>query len=258
MTLDVMDKEKIKHILKSAILDNFTRYEFEDIKTPFYWQMIGQDRMFLYLFIQSLNFQFDISITKPIIQTIVKDRFKKAAFNVAINNRVSDNALQLTQKIMDGLVSADRSPNRKQEIEALKLACATGTIEHIKVPRVDVFLEKDNREVFLMYMKPLKPYSRKLLDTKRTLLNWAAVEITENPDVDIHTLIAIPYNPYEPKPYDRWTFKGLFDIKQELMIGKELWDFLGGDGTYEDLLDCFEQAGIELRPEMDAYFSRFR
>ncbi|MGC8765377.1 MAG: TdeIII family type II restriction endonuclease [Brevinematia bacterium] len=42
------------------------------------------------------------------------------------------------------------------------------------------------------------------------------------------------------------------------MVGKEFWDFLGGEGAYEDLLFCFEKAGITLRNEIDQYFSRFR
>ena len=37
----------------------------------------------------------------------------------------------------------------------------------------------------------------------------------------------------------------------------EFWDFLGGKTTYKDLLDCFERVGIELRYEIDAYFTRF-
>jgi hypothetical protein len=28
-------------------------------------------------------------------------------------------------------------------------------------------------------------------------------------------------------------------------------------GVYPELLDCFEQAGIELRPEIDHYFAEF-
>jgi len=36
------------------------------------------------------------------------------------------------------------------------------------------------------------------------------------------------------------------------------WDFIGKEGTYEELLNCFERAGIELRPEIDAYFSKFK
>jgi len=30
------------------------------------------------------------------------------------------------------------------------------------------------------------------------------------------------------------------------------------DGAYEDLLDSFEQVGIEMRGEIDDYFSRFK
>ena len=51
--------------------------------------------------------------------------------------------------------------------------------------------------------------------------------------------------------------KGMLDLPNELKVADEFWNFLGGKGTYEDLLDCFEQAGIELRPEIDAYFAKF-
>jgi len=52
--------------------------------------------------------------------------------------------------------------------------------------------------------------------------------------------------------------KGMLDLPNELKVADEFWNFLGGEGTYEDLLDCFEQAGIELRPEIDAYFGKFQ
>jgi hypothetical protein len=71
------------------------------------------------------------------------------------------------------------------------------------------------------------------------------------------TSIAIPYNPYEPRPYERWTLKGMLDVDHELKVGKDFWDFLGGEGAYEDLLECFQAAGISLRSELDTYFSRF-
>ena len=51
--------------------------------------------------------------------------------------------------------------------------------------------------------------------------------------------------------------KGTIDIKTELLVADKVWDFLGGKGAYNDLLDCFEQAGIELRPEIDDYFGKF-
>lgn len=41
------------------------------------------------------------------------------------------------------------------------------------------------------------------------------------------------------------------------MVAQEFWDFLAGEGTYQVLLDYFEQAGIELRSEIDNYFAKF-
>lgn len=58
--------------------------------------------------------------------------------------------------------------------------------------------------------------------------------------------------------YERWTLKGMLDLDNELKVAEEFWDFLGGKGAYPELLDCFERAGIELRPEIDKYFSKFK
>ena len=66
-----------------------------------------------------------------------------------------------------------------------------------------------------------------------------------------YNIVAIPYNPYEPEPYERWTLQGLFDLKIEVLVGAEFRDLLGGKNTYEDLLTVFEEAGKELYSEID-------
>jgi len=50
---------------------------------------------------------------------------------------------------------------------------------------------------------------------------------------------------------------GMLDVDQELKVAEEFWDFLGGEGCFTDLLDCFEIVGIEMREDIDNYFSRF-
>ena len=89
------------------------------------------------------------------------------------------------------------------------------------------------------------------------MLEWTAAIFALNPDAKVNTLIAIPYNPYEPEPYKRWTMRGMLDLDKELKVGKEFWDFIGGDGAYEELLDCFEKVGLEMREEIDNYFKKF-
>jgi type II restriction enzyme len=79
----------------------------------------------------------------------------------------------------------------------------------------------------------------------------------EDAGIAINALIAISYNPYAPKPYSRWTMAGMLDLEQELKVAEEFWDFLGGEGSYNQLLDIFERVGIELRSEIDDYFNKF-
>ncbi len=83
------------------------------------------------------------------------------------------------------------------------------------------------------------------------------VILANNPNKNIHTLIAIPYNPYAPNSYARWTIRGMLDLDEELKVAEEFWDFIGGQNTYNELLNCFEEVGIEMREEIDNYFKKF-
>jgi type II restriction enzyme len=131
-------------------------------------------------------------------------------------------------------------------------------VRKVKLTKVDIFLESKNGELFLFDLKSAKPNIGEFKGFKRTLLEWTSTVLASNPKAKVNSIVAIPYNPYEPKPYTRWTMRGMLDLKKELKVANEFWDFIGGDGTYDDLFGCFERVGIELRPEIDRYFSKFR
>jgi type II restriction enzyme len=72
------------------------------------------------------------------------------------------------------------------------------------------------------------------------------------PDADVMTRLAMPYNPYEPEPYSRWTDGGLYDFSHgEILVGKEFWNHVGRGDVYDDLLDIFSQAGEQVRKGLD-------
>jgi hypothetical protein len=122
---------------------------------------------------------------------------------------------------------------------------------------VDIWLEDFNDHKYLIKLKSVKPSFVGLFEYKHKFLKWVAQEFCLNHESKIYPIIGIPYNPNYPKPYGKWWMSGLFDTKVEVLVGNELWDFIGGNGAYDDLLDCFEQAGIELRPEIDQHFTKF-
>lgn len=251
-----MQKAKIKERLTHTLRQKFSSYTPETSYMPFHTRLLGKDRMALYSFIQSLNTNFGTSIFEPVAEELGVLKFDIIKRQSSAGECISKDAQRAIQDIMDALESGTNKPNKAQELA--KILNAKGReIVKIKPTKVDLFLQKDN-EVYLIDIKTAKPNKGGFKEFKRTLLTWAACFAHENPSAKIHTLIAIPYNPYEPKSYERWTMAGMLDLEKELKVAKEFWDFVGGDGSYEMILEAFEEVGCEMRDEIDEYFKKFR
>lgn len=186
-----------------------------------------------------------------------KKYFKTAKTQAVAGKNISSHAQLVIQKIINGLTTAEITPNKEKEIEAIRKVCQKGTMTKVRLTEVDLMIESKSGEYFLFDIKTAKPNAGGFREFKRTLLEWVAVFLANDPKAKINTLIAIPYNPYEPAKYNRWTMRGMLDLDKELVVANEFWDFLGGKGAYEDLLNCFEKIGIELRDEIDEYFSKY-
>ena len=248
----------VETTIRESLREKFQNYEPESKNMPFHYRLLGKDRMALYSFIQSLNTTFGISIYEPVAETLAKTHFVKAQAQYEVGNEISEDAQNEIQHIMNDLTIGDVDPDKRAEIQRIRNVCQTGRMNRLRTVKADLLVENDEGSLFLFDLKTVKPNKGDFQKFKRTLLEWCAIALAKNPDLDIHSLIAIPYNPYEPGPYERWTLKGMLDLEQELKVADEFWDFLGGDGVYQDLLDCFERVGIELRPEINQYFERFR
>ena len=203
------------------------------------------------------NTNFVTTIFEPVAVTLAKPRFKSAKSQEVTGTIISERAQYEIQRIMNEL-TIGKNPNKAEEIERIRKVCNKGTMNKLKTVKVDLFVQSPDGTVHLFDLKTAKPNISNFKDFKRTLLEWIAIYLAKNPNGKVESYIAIPYNPYEPKPYERWTLKGMLDLDNELKVAEGLWDFLGNDGAYSELLNCFERAGIGLRPEIDAYFSKFK
>ena len=255
-----LNKEQIlsvENVLKNSLRHKFQNYKPEPAAMPFHTRLLGKDRMALFSFIHSLNTNFGTSIFEPVALALATTTFKSALSQQTAGTQISSEAQKIIQNIMDGLTTADITPNKPNEIELIRKACQNGEIKTVKPTKIDVKLISRDDTIYLFDLKTAKPNAGGFKEFKRTLLEWVAITLFNNPDIKIQTLIAIPYNPYEPEPYKRWTMRGMLDLENELKVGKEFWDFIGGEGSYDDLLLIFERVGIELRKEIDDYFIKY-
>ena len=214
--------------------------------------------MALFSFVQSINTTLGTSVFEQIAAAIAKPHFQRVVHQYKdFNNRISRSAQQVIQEIMDDLVAARCASSKIEETARILRVSQTGQLVTVKKPRIDLFVLCSDGIEYYFDLKTAKPNMGDFKGYKRSLLEWVAIRGAQDNTIQAKTLLAIPYNPYEPQPYQRWTLQGLFDLENEIMVAEEFWDFLGGNNTYIDLLNCFERVGIELRDEIDAYFRRF-
>lgn len=255
-----LTKEQIKLIentIKNSLQKKFQTYKSETSHMPFHYRLLGRDRMALFSFVHSLNTTFGTSIFEPVAETLANLNFEFAQKQYVVGDTISEQAQSKIQRIMNELTMG-KDPNKAEEIESIRKVCNKGKMNKLKTVKVDLFVQSPDGTAHLFDLKTVKPNISNFKDFKRTLLEWIAIFLAKNPNAKVKSYIAIPYNPYEPKPYERWTLKGMLDLDNELKVAEELWDFLGNNGAYEELLNCFERVGIELRPEIDAYFLKFK
>jgi len=257
MALTKEQLEKIENIIEKTLRNKLLTYKSETANMPFHYKLLGRDRMALFSFIHSLNTTFGTSIFEPVAEILASFKFSFVQKQFDVGNIISEQAQVEIQHIMNELTTG-KNPNKIEEIERIRKVATSGKMIKIKTVKVDLMVKSSDRKVHLFDIKTAKPNISNFKDFKRTLLEWIAIYLSKHPDANVHSYIAIPYNPYEPKPYERWTLKGMLDLENELKVADEFWNFLGGEGAYSELLNCFERVGIRLRPEIDEYFSKFK
>jgi len=252
MALTTQQNKQIKDYLVEKIRQKLATYNPETNSMPFHFRLLGKDRMALFSFIQSVNTMLGTSIFEQVGKIIAESRAKRVIGQYKeFEGYISSEAVLKIDSIMRDLRSALRKPDKGKETEEVLAVSNKGDLGKKLKKRVDLFVEMKDGTEYYFEIKTAKPNINEFTGIKKQMLDWIAMRGSEKPKANIKTIVAIPYNPYEPKPYERWTLQGLFDLRQEVLVGQEFWDLLGGKNTYENLLKVFEQAGLELYGEID-------
>ena len=249
-------KQTIEHTIAECLRDKLHTYKPTGNEMPFHARLLGKDRLALYSFIHSINTRFGTSIFEPVAIALSQTNFKDAKRQVVVGEEIYDATEAEINRLINELRAGSRNPDKTHETEQLRKTLQ-GQKSKKRMTVADLYLVDKEGAVWIFDMKSPKPNLGEIVGFKRTLLEWLGASLLIKKDATVHTLIAMPYNPFAPKPYDHWTMKGMLDTSNEVLVAEKFWDFLGGEGCYEDLLGCFERVGIAMREEIDARFRMF-
>lgn len=258
MSLSEKTKTGIANLLKTIVREKLKKYEPETEHMPFHYRLLGKDRYAIFSFIQSLNTTFGVSIWEQVAVILAKGAGNHAERQYKLLGEIDSDTKNLIDethyKLRKGEVAADKIAEIKRIREKIKKGEARIDPDSI----VDLFVKiKDEENYF--DITSAKPNKKEFVALKLKLLRWTGLRLSQEKTAKVFTRLAIPYNPYHPEPYERWTLKGLYDLENnEILVGKEFWNFVASDNIYEELLDVFQEVGKELREEIDKKFAEFR
>jgi hypothetical protein len=105
--------------------------------------------------------------------------------------------------------------------------------------RIDLYVRTQGNENHYFEIKSAKPNKGQCIEMKQRLLTALAIRREET----THTWWGVPYNPYGRGEYRHMYPLVFFDFEHEVMLGEPFWDFVGGPGTYQELLEVYRQVG---------------
>lgn len=250
-------REQVEKLLVATVEAKLENYEPETDAMPFHYRLLGRDRYVMFSFIQSMNTTFGTSLWEQVAVILARSAGFEAAQHYKLLGEVDAKTEVAMSRLYADLRAARVKVSRQAEIELIMSTIQAGKSLQSPDQTVDLYVKIGKQENYFD-ITSAKPNMKEFAVLKSKLLTWTALRLSQDKKADVWTRLAIPYNPYHPKPYERWTLKGLYDLPAgQVLVAEGFWNFIGGGDVFQDLLGTFEAAGKRLRPKLDAKFREF-
>lgn len=179
---------------------------------------------------------------------ISKDRYAQATRGYRAEGKVSPDAIRIIEASVNWIGTngmARPYPNIVEDVLNAK-----GHPEVMRTQISDLYLQDTSGNEVFFEMKSPQPNKGQCLEVAERFLTIHAIRRAGPPR--LRTYYAMAYNPYgDDKATYKWSFAVRYmDIHNQVLIGKEFWDFIGGVGTYEELLNIYREVGREKGPDI--------
>lgn len=188
------------------------------------------------------------SVFAECARLIALEKYTGSRREYKVEGMISPSVQRRIEAIIDELGRDLKEPDYAVEVQDVLDAVKTATGGRVKrLVTADLFVPELKGLDTYFDIKSPKPNKDMMERTKTKLLTVHALLAPKR----VKTYFALPYNPFETKDRYSWSFtKKYMDLNNEVLVGDEFWDLLGGTGTYLELLKIFEEVKLQKGPKM--------
>lgn len=247
--MNLETRKKVKELVKKVILSKIDSYNAETEYKPFFQAIFTKEQILTHTIVHSFYTSFGMSIYEQLVKILAEGAGYVAHTQYDLLGEIDKKTEAVINKIDMDLRAGKRKPDMNTEFEEIKKSIQKGRQLEDPDKRVDVFIKKtDNTEIYFDITSP-KPNIKEFVALKRKLLRWVGLRLSNDKNTKIITALGLPYNPYHPEPYNRWT-KGNMYGSNQLMVGQDFWNFVAGEDIYDEFIKIFQEVGEELREKI--------
>ena len=245
MVLSTDQSNKITVLLERKIEDKLKRYARETSSMPFLARLIQDgEKVAAYSFIHSIATTLGMSIYEDVSKIIAGETSSECFTKYDVGGVISREQKSVIDDVMRKLRNGEKQVKHVEEVKLVLDASAKDGKAQKEGRIADLYMLRDSHEHYFE-IKTVKPNIDVFTKSKMKLLEWVARR--RKP---VKVFLAFPYNPYHPQQYERFTEQGVLERGKEFLVGKEYWDFLGGQDTFEQLLDLFDLVGKKFKEKI--------
>lgn len=249
---------KIHDFIKYKITEKIENYSLEskDSSKPFQYALFTKKNYLVKGFIHGCETALG-NWHESVARIVAEENFliaKKLQRTEKFKGKISSQAQNKIDDILNDLENVTREPNSETESEEI-FEASQSQQGLDRTQTVDLYLKRKNGEEIYFEIKGPKPNKNEMKAAKKDLLEISAMAAFKGEKVKIY--LGMYYNPYYPKDYTRWTTIKYFQKEGDFLVGESFWNFLGGEGSYKQIIEIYEKVGIEIRPILEKKLKSF-
>ena len=251
-------RERLWHVLYDFAAEQLPkrqRWTLEDIRLayPFHRLLFSEEAILGARVERSVVTSMGTRLYPSIARTIAEDRFNQVFTEHTIEGVVNDAACNMIDQIVTELRTPrrrrviPREPHHEDEISAVLNSPGGGRTS--RAVTADLYIEDFHGGPLFVELKSPLPNLDIAAESKRKILYYLLI-MNRARATGAKAYLGLTYNPFIVREAYAHSFtKQIMDMEHQVLMGSELWDMIGGPGTYTELLEIIEDVHVHL-PEM--------
>lgn len=212
---------------------------------PFHRLIFSEDAIRAAMTERSIVTNMGDSLYPGLAEIVARDRFQDVALNRAIDGELNDAACNLIEQI----VTERRAPRRgnpnprtpNQPVEFVDIINSRGGGISVRSVTADLYVGDYTGGPLFVELKTPRPNLDIAAESKRKMLYFLTMMQRQGRE-GASAWLGLTYNPFGTREaYGHSFTRQIMDMDNEVLIGSDLWDHLGGHGTFAELLEIINE-----------------